>query len=113
MRIKSLLTTIMGALALHLVIAANAGAEPLKLRISGENDMDGNDMKMAERFAQNLKAALGGDFEYEFFHTGALGNEEVYLQMIRTGQIDVYPMGSDAATLDAKWAIFDVPFLFP
>jgi tripartite ATP-independent transporter DctP family solute receptor len=32
--------------------------------------------------------------------------------MIRTGQIDVYPMGSDAVTLDGKWAIFDMPFLF-
>lgn len=34
------------------------------------------------------------------------------MQMIRTGQIDVYPMGSDAVSLDGKWAIFDMPFLF-
>ena len=34
------------------------------------------------------------------------------MQMIRTGQIDVYPMGSDAVSLDPKWAIFDMPFLF-
>lgn len=110
MNVKTLVGMTLGAL---LMLATAAGAEPLNLRISGENDMDGNDLIMADQFAKNLKAALGDEFEYEFFHTGALGNEEVHLQMIRTGQIDAYPMGSDAATLDSNWAIFDVPFLFP
>jgi TRAP-type transport system periplasmic protein len=74
--------------------------------------MTGLDLQMAERFAQNLEEALGDGFSHELFHTQALGNEEVHLQMIRTGQIDVYPMGSDAVSLDPKWAIFDMPFLF-
>ena len=74
--------------------------------------MTGFDLKMAKRFAENLKAELGDSFDYKLFHTRALGNEEVHLQMIRTGQIDVYPMGSDAVSLDDKWAIFDMPFLF-
>jgi tripartite ATP-independent transporter DctP family solute receptor len=34
------------------------------------------------------------------------------MQMIRTGQIDIYPMGSDAVKLDSGWAVFDMPFLF-
>ena len=98
--------------AMLVALPISADAQSLSLRISGENPMTGLDLQMAQRFAENLKAELGEDFDYELFHTQALGNEEVHLQMIRTGQIDVYPMGSDAVSLDSKWAIFDMPFLF-
>lgn len=112
---RRLLTGLMGAAALAAVTAltaAPATAQSLTLRISGENPATGLDLQMAQRFAENLKAELGDDFSYEFFHTQALGNEEVHMQMIRTGQIDIYPMGSDAVSLDSKWAVFDMPFLF-
>ncbi|PWK61356.1 TRAP transporter substrate-binding protein [Roseicyclus mahoneyensis] len=95
-----------------MVIPALTQAQTLELRISGENPMTGLDLQMAERFAQNLQTALGDGFAFEFFHTQALGDETVHMQMIRTGQIDVYPMGSDAVSLDRSWAIFDMPFLF-
>ena len=98
--------------AVALAVAGGASAQSLSLRISGENPATGLDLRMAQRLADNLEEALGDDFEYEIFHTGALGDENVHLQMIRTGQIDVYPMGSDAVTLDNAWAIFDMPFLF-
>jgi len=112
MRKTTFLTSIAGALAIALGAVSMASAqEPLTLRISGENPLTGLDLQMAERFANNLETALGDQFEHEFFHTQALGNEVVHLQMIRTGQIDVYPMGSDAVQLDPKWAIFDMPFL--
>lgn len=101
-----------GAAALALATAAPVTAQELALRISGENPATGFDLQMAQRFADNLESALGDAFTYELFHTGALGNEEVHMQMIRTGQIDVYPMGSDAVSLDSSWAIFDMPFLF-
>ena len=89
-----------------------AAQEPLRLRISGENPMSGLDLQMAQRFIEILQEELGDDFEHEFFHTEALGDEVVHMQMIRTGQIDVYPMGSDAIQLDPAWAIFDLPFVF-
>lgn len=89
-----------------------AQAQSLSLRISGENPMTGLDLRMAEKFAEALKERMGDDLSYELFHTQALGDEQVHLQMIRTGQIDVYPMGSDAVTLDPAWAVFDMPFLF-
>lgn len=113
---RRLLVTVFSAVAVGLAMIsagpAFAQGEPLKLRISGENPATGLDLQMAKRFADNLEAALGDAFDHEFFHTQALGNEVVHLQMIRTGQIDVYPMGSDAVQLDPKWAIFDMPFLF-
>lgn len=100
-----------GSVTAFVLAPALVAAQDLTLRISGENPMSGIDLQMAERFAQNLKEELGDAFDYELFHTQALGNEDVHMQMIRTGQIDVYPMGSDAVTLDDKWAIFDMPFL--
>jgi tripartite ATP-independent transporter DctP family solute receptor len=109
-----MLTIIAGALAVGLafVPVSDAAADKLKLRISGENPPQGLDLQMAQKFADILSEKLGDDFEYELFHTQALGDENVHLQMIRTGQIDIYPMGSDAVGLDDSWAVFDMPFLF-
>jgi tripartite ATP-independent transporter DctP family solute receptor len=112
MMLKTVMTGAVSAAALFALTVGGASAQSLSLRISGENPMSGNDLKMAERFAELLEEKLGDDFEYELFHTQALGGAQTHLQMIRSGQIDVYPMGSDAVTLDGKWAIFDMPFLF-
>ena len=111
---RMMLTTIAGTFAagLALATAGDAAAQALTLRISGENPATGYDLVMAQKFADLLKEELGDDFQYELFHTQALGDENVHIQMIRTGQIDVYPMGSDAVRLDSAWAVFDMPFLF-
>ncbi|MBA3520241.1 MAG: TRAP transporter substrate-binding protein [Rhizobiales bacterium] len=113
MRKTKILASMFGALALTLAAMPGAVAqEPLKLRISGENPLVGLDLQMAQRFDQLLEEKLGDAYESEFFHTEALGDEVVHMQMIRTGQIDVYPMGSDAIQLDPTWAVFDLPFVF-
>lgn len=111
---RMMLMVIAGALAVGLAFApaTDAAADKVKLRISGENPPLGLDLQMAQKFADILSQKLGDDFEYELFHTQALGDENVHLQMIRTGQIDIYPMGSDAVGLDDAWAVFDMPFLF-
>jgi TRAP-type transport system periplasmic protein len=111
---RKLLTSIASAVALGLLMLPidNAAAQSLKLRISGENPATGYDLVMAQKFADLMKEALKDDFEYELFHTQALGDETVHMQMIRTGQIDIYPMGSDAVDFDSGWAVFDMPFLF-
>jgi tripartite ATP-independent transporter DctP family solute receptor len=111
---RMLLTTIAGLVAVGFGFAQvdGAAAQSLTLRISGENPPTGNDIKMAQKFAELLEEKLGDNFDHELFHTQALGDENVHLQMIRTGQIDVYPMGSDAVSLDKAWAVFDMPFLF-
>ncbi len=112
MRKTTILTCVLGAMAIALVAVPANAQEPLKLRISGENPLVGLDLQMAQRFDQILEEELGDAYESEFFHTEALGDEVVHMQMIRTGQIDVYPMGSDAIQLDPTWAVFDLPFVF-
>ncbi|MEZ5930438.1 MAG: TRAP transporter substrate-binding protein [Alphaproteobacteria bacterium] len=103
---------IAAALALAAAGLAPTAAKAQTLKISGENPASGLDLQMAQKFADILTEQLGDDFSYELFHTQALGDENVHLQMIRTGQIDIYPMGSEAVSLDPAWAIFDMPFLF-
>lgn len=111
--IRRLLSTAAVALAVTILAAAPpAAAQSMSLRISGENPPTGLDLQMAQKFADVLQERMGDDFTYELFHTQALGDENVHLQQIRTGQIDVYPMGSDAVRLDPSWAVFDMPFLF-
>ncbi len=112
MRKTTILASVLGAMAIALVTVPASAQEPLKLRISGENPLTGLDLQMAQRFDQLLEEELGDAYESEFFHTEALGDEVVHMQMIRTGQIDVYPMGSDAIQLDPTWAVFDLPFVF-
>jgi tripartite ATP-independent transporter DctP family solute receptor len=94
------------------MLAFAVDAAPFKLRISGDSPENALDIIMMKEFAKNLKAKLGDEFEFELFHTGALGDEVVHMQQVRTGQIDVYAMGSDAVSLDKSWSVFDMPFLF-
>ncbi|MDX6804773.1 TRAP transporter substrate-binding protein [Terrihabitans rhizophilus] len=95
-----------------VLLGMPAFAAPLKMRMAGDSPQGALDTVLMQTFADNLKAKLGADFEYEFFHSGALGDENVHMQQIRTGQIDVYPMGSDAVGLDKSWSVFDMPFIF-
>ena len=55
---------------------------------------------------------MGDAVSIEYFDSGTLGDEIVHMQQVRTGQLDVIPIGSDAVQLDKKFAVFDIPFLF-
>ncbi|MBP0440704.1 TRAP transporter substrate-binding protein [Tianweitania sediminis] len=98
-------------LALTLSLPAAFAQEALKLRMSSEDPASSPLPIMARAFGDALKTKLP-DSNYEMFDTRQLGDETVHMQMIRTGQLDVYPMGSDAVALDPAWAVFDMPFLF-
>jgi tripartite ATP-independent transporter DctP family solute receptor len=105
---KALLTT----LALGLPLAAPAVAAPLALKIASPSPTDGFDTVVAQKLADKLKEKLGDDFTYEFFDNATIGDEVVHMQQVRTGQLDITPLGSDAVELDKAWAVFDMPFMF-
>ncbi|MBY6048565.1 TRAP transporter substrate-binding protein [Vannielia litorea] len=54
----------------------------------------------------------GGGFTPDFYESGALGDEAALTELLRAGQVDVVPLGSDVVELDSKFAVFDLPFLF-
>lgn len=106
--IKALLS----AVFIGSALTASAVAEPLKLRMSSPSPVDGFDTVLLQKLADKLKAKLGDDFSYDLFDNATIGDEIVHMQQIRTGQLDVTPLGSDAVELDNAWAVFDMPFLF-
>ncbi len=81
---------------------SNAQAEPLKLRLSVESTPGAATQHMLASFRDFLKGELGDKVEIEFFDSGTLGDEIVHMEQVRTGQLDVIPIGSDAAGLDPK-----------
>jgi tripartite ATP-independent transporter DctP family solute receptor len=103
---------LLSALVLGLPLAAPALAEPLALKIASPSPTDGFDTVVAQKLADKLKEKLGDDFTYEFFDNATIGDEVVHMQQVRTGQIDVTPLGSDAVELDKAWSVFDMPFMF-
>lgn len=107
------LAALAGAFAISTVaLSGGAIAEPFKLRMSSPSPANGFDTVLMTKFAEKVKAKLGDDFTYESFDNASIGDEMVHLQQIRTGQLDVTPIGSDAVSLDPAWAVFDMPFLF-
>lgn len=108
---SALMTTMLAAGT--LVSAEFAQAQALKLRMSVESKPGAPTQQILAAFRDALKAELGDKVDIEYFDSGTLGDEIVHMEQVRTGQLDVVPIGSDAVTLDSKWAIFDMPFLFP
>ena len=100
------------AVAFSIFAATLAQAEALKLRLSVESTPGASTQYMLASFRDALKAEMGDDVAIEFFDSGTLGDEIVHMQQVRTGQLDVIPIGSDAVQLDSKFAVFDIPFLF-
>lgn len=108
------LAALAGAIAVSAALAGgHAHADPVKIRMSSPSPASGFDSVLMTKFAEKVKAKLGDDFSYESFDNASIGDEIVHLQQIRTGQLDVTPIGSDAVELDPAWAVFDMPFLFP
>ncbi len=98
--------------AAALLGSADLHAEALKLRLSVESTPGAATQHMLASFRDFLEEELGAGVEIEFFDSGTLGDEIVHMQQVRTGQLDVIPIGSDAVQLDSKFAVFDIPFLF-
>jgi tripartite ATP-independent transporter DctP family solute receptor len=92
---------------------AHAGAADLDIKMSVESAPGAATQVMLAAFRDALQEELGDAVAIEYFDGGTLGDEIVHMEMVRTGQLDVIPIGSDAVQLDAKWAVFDMPFLIP
>lgn len=95
-----------------LLFALPAHSQELKLRMSVESTPGASTQQMLGAFRDALQEEMGDAVAIEYFDSGTLGDEIVHMQQVRTGQLDVIPIGSDAVQLDSKFAVFDIPFLF-
>ena len=83
-----------------MFVLSNAQAQTLKLRLSVESTPGSQTQHMLAAFRDFLKGELSDKVEIEYFDSGTLGDEIVHLEQVRTGQLDVIPVGSDAVALD-------------
>lgn len=95
-----------------VMFALPVHSEQLKLRMSVESTPGASTQQMLGAFRDALQDEMGDSVAIEYFDSGTLGDEIVHMQQVRTGQLDVIPIGSDAVQLDSKFAVFDIPFLF-
>lgn len=101
-----------GALIAGAVSISGALAQtPLRLSVETPQGEPLNFMLRA--FAEALEADAPGVFAIEIFDGGVLGDEIAQMELVRAGQVDVVPMGSDVVEIDSRFAVFDAPFLFP
>lgn len=102
-----------GLLAATMLWSGAASAQdPLNLRMSVESTPGASTQQILGAFRDALQEELGDAVAIDYFDSGTLGDEIVHMQQVRTGQLDVIPIGSDAVQLDSKFAVFDIPFLF-
>ena len=104
--------TLLGATtALGIAMASQASAQT-NLRIAVETTPGDPLNVMLSTFRDALAESAGDAVNIEFFDGGALGDEVALMEMIRAGEVQVVPLGSDIVQLDNKFSIFDAPFLF-
>jgi tripartite ATP-independent transporter DctP family solute receptor len=101
---------LVGLVCLGSVDSQAAGGFTLK--ISVESTPGSATQYMLASFRDALQAEFGDEIKVDYYDSGTLGDEIVHMQQVRTGQLDVVPIGSDAVQLDNKWAVFDMMFLF-
>jgi len=87
--------------------------DPVTLKLSVETNEGDPLANLLIYFADNLEAELGDRVVVERFLGGALGDEIAQMELIRAGEVDVVPIGSDIVQLESSFGIFDFPFLFP
>ena len=90
-----------------------ASADTVGLKLSVETPQGDPLNVMLRAFAESLESRVGDQVSIEIFDGGVLGDEIAQMELVRAGEVDVVPMGSDVVEIDKHFAIFDMPFLFP
>lgn len=83
-----------------------------KLRLAVETNSGDPLNIMLANFRDALAKSTGPEATIEFFEGGALGDETALMELIRAGEVQVVPLGSDVVTLDKGFSVLDTPFLF-
>lgn len=104
--------TALATISVALLTVSHVHAQSLDLRMSVESTPGASTQQMLGAFRDALQEEMGDTVAIEYFDSGTLGDEIVHMQQVRTGQLDIIPIGSDAVQLDSKFAVFDIPFLF-
>jgi TRAP-type transport system periplasmic protein len=115
-RRKFLATASAGTLALATTFSKPARAQPvITMRISSSMSADQNAAHFIwyERFAANVKAALGDRVTLGYFPDSQLGKEADIVQQVKVGSVDMMITGSSIwATVAPEFGMLDLGYVF-
>jgi tripartite ATP-independent transporter DctP family solute receptor len=100
------------ATTLGIIGAASPAFAQAKMRMAVETNKGDPLNIMLVGFRDDLAKSAGSAVAIEFFEGGTLGDETALMELIRAGEVQVVPMGSDVVTLDKSFSVLDTPFLF-
>jgi len=94
--------------------AAEKKAEKKVIRISiGLNDAS-PEYKGLEKWKELVAKESNGRLEIQIFPSAQLGDDIKTMTALRAGTLEMSgPSSSPMATIDKRWMVFDLPFLFP
>lgn len=93
-------------------LTGNAMAAPTVVRIASHVSALSPEHAQSQRFAAEIEKRLPGQFEFQLFPSGQLGNEKALLANVQAGAIEMVNIASGVLKLDKKLGVFDLPWLF-
>lgn len=100
------------ASAATIVMTASAFAQAKTVRIASHVGELAPLIAQANLFAERVNERLPGEFDFQVFPGGQLGNESAIIENIQLGSLEMAVVASGVLKLDSKLGVFDIPFLF-
>lgn len=102
-----------------LAVLTQLGASPsaaqspkLTFRLATETAKGEDTALLLEKFKELAEAQGKGEIRINFFFGGALGTQRQLQEQVQLGTIEAVGTGSDLPEMEAKFGVFDFPFLF-
>ena len=103
-----LICSVFGAFVCSHVVAA----EPYRVRIASHVSALSPLHRQSEMFVAEIERRLPGEFDFQLFPGGQLGNEKSLITNVRAGALEMINVASGVLKLDKKLGLFDLPWLF-
>ena len=100
------------AFLLLLMAAVTSAQAATVIRIAHESSVEHNIHKSLLFFAKVAAEKTKGDVEVRVFPSGQLGDERAILEGVKVGTIDAGSAGGLYTTIDPRFALLNLPFLF-
>ncbi|EAU47260.1 TRAP transporter substrate-binding protein [Salipiger bermudensis] len=105
---QTLLATALAA----LVLLPGAALAQQVVRIAYVTAENSPQASQARLFAEQVEARLPGAFEFRFFPSAQLGNEQATLEQLQLGTLEMGNLVTPMTEADDRLGIFDLPWLF-
>ena len=100
------------AAAALAAVSAPAMAAKITFRVATESAPGADQHLLISKFKELAEAQSKGEITVEIFHSGQLGSQKQMQEQTQLGTIQMVTVASGMPELEAKYGVFDFPFLF-